>query len=388
MSLGERWRAEMRHELEAAISLRHTLHSEPRVSGDEADTCERVVEALGLDKGRPIATTGRLVPVAAGTDPAVGAVVLRTELDALPVVERTDVPWSASNGAMHACGHDVHMAGLVAVARAAARLDLPAPLVALLQPREEGAESGARDVVAEGGLHGVDAVVAAHVQPQLPPHQLSAAAGAVNAATDEFTVTVTGRGGHTGYPHTVADPVLALSSIVVALQQLAARRIDPVTGVTCMVTQLQAGSAPNVVPGTAIGSGTLRTMRPVDRDLAHRAMREIISHLAAAHGCDGALDFANCEPTLVNDPTLAAATSALLLDMGYDVDTEFRSFGSDDFAHYCHHARGLMMFVGTGAAGGTLHDASYLPGDEYVELVADALIAGYCAAIDTAIETG
>src|SRR4051794_9753631 len=214
MSLGERWRAEVRHELEAAISLRHTLHAEPRVSGDEADTCELVVEALGLDKGRPIATTGRLVEVSAGTDPSARAVVLRTELDALPVVERTNAPWSALNGAMHACGHDVHMAGLVAVARAAARLELPAPLVALLQPREEGAESGARDVVAEGGLHGVDSVVAAHVQPQLPPHQVSSAGGAVNAATDEFTVTVTGRGGATRHPPTGAGPGAARPSLL------------------------------------------------------------------------------------------------------------------------------------------------------------------------------
>ena len=160
--------------------------------------------------------------------------------------------------------------------------------------------------------------------------------------------------------------------------------MDPVVGVACMVTQLEAGSAPNVVPDRALGTGTLRTMRAVDRDHVHRAMHDIVSHVAAAHDCQGRLEFANCEPTLVNDDRLALATGALLLDDGYDVVSDFRSFGSDDFAHYCHYVRGLMMFVGTGVAGGGLHGAAFLPGDEYVALVADALIAGYCAAVDTA----
>ena len=154
---------------------------------------------------------------------------------------------------MHACGHDVHMAALVAVCRAARQLDLPVPLVALLQPREEGVDSGAVDVVAEGGLDGIGAIVAAHVQPQLPAGVVGVTAGPVNAATDEFTITVRGRGGHSGYPHTVDDSVLALSAIVVSLQQLSARRIDPVVGVACMVNQLRAGSANNVVPDVAVG---------------------------------------------------------------------------------------------------------------------------------------
>jgi amidohydrolase len=205
--------------------------------------------------------------------------------------------------------------------------------------------------------------------------------GPVNAAIDEFTVTVSGQGGHSGYPHTVTDSVLALASIVVSLQQLGARRVDPVVGIACMVNRLRAGTANNVVPASAIGSGTVRTMREEDRTRAREALVEIASNVAAAHGCTAHVRIADGSPPLHNDEHLATRAYLLLEDMGHQVTADFRSFGSDDFAHYCASTRGLMMFVGTGAEGGGLHDATFLPGDEYVGMVADALVAGYCAAV-------
>jgi amidohydrolase len=381
MSLAESWRDAVRRELDVAVALRHELHQEPRVSGDESDTADRISTTIGAGPGRVVAGTGRLIELT-GADLS-GAVVLRTELDGLPVTERTTAPWASRNGAMHACGHDVHMAALVAVCRAAAHVQLPLPLAALLQPREEGANSGAVDVVDSGLLDGVGAVVAAHVQPQLPPGTIAATPGPVNAAIDEFTVTVRGRGGHSGYPHTVTDSVLALSTVVVALQQLGARRVDPTVGIACMVNQLQAGSANNVVPDRAVASGTVRTMRETDRQQARDAMRDIASHVAAAHGCTAEVRIARGEPALVNDEHLATRTHLLLEEMGHPVTAEFRSFGSDDFAHYCGRTRGLMLFVGTGDAYGRLHDATFLPDDRYVATVADALVAGYCAAVDS-----
>jgi amidohydrolase len=378
MSLSEQWRAAVRRELDVAVALRHELHASPRLSGDETDTAERVTAAIGAGPGQLVARTGRLIPVVGGSS---GALVMRAELDALPIMERTDVPWASHNAAMHACGHDIHMAALVAVARAASHLDLPVPLVALLQPREEGADSGALSVVEEGWMDGVRAVVAAHVQPRLPVGTVAITPGAVNAGIDTFTITVRGRGGHSGYPHTVTDSVLALASVVVSLQQLGARRVDPVVGVACMVNQLRAGTANNVVPDSAVGSGTLRTMREEDRTRAHEALVQIATNMAAAHDCIAEVHVEGGVPPLVNDGHLATRTFLLLEEMGHPVTAEFRSFGSDDFAHYCAGTRGLMMFVGTGDAGGGLHDATFLPGDEYVATVADALVAGYCAAV-------
>ena len=254
MSLVEHWRAAVRRELDVAVALRHELHAAPRLSGDETDTADRVAAAIGRGPGLAVAETGRLIQVVGEGG---GAVAMRTELDALPLAERTGVPWASGNGTMHACGHDVHMAALVAVARAASGLDLPVPLVALLQPREEDADSGALSVVSQGAMDNVAAVVAAHVQPRLPVGIVAVTPGAVNAGIDTFTVTVRGQGGHSGYPHTVTDSVLALASVVVSLQQLGARRVDPVIGIACMVNQLRAGTADNVVPDSAVGSGTV-----------------------------------------------------------------------------------------------------------------------------------
>lgn len=381
MSLLAAWCEACRHELPAAVALRHELHQEPRVSGDESDTADRVAEAINAGPGRVLARTGRLITVVAGSTDR-PAVAIRTELDGLPVRERTGAPWASANGAMHACGHDVHMAALVATCRAARNLDLPIPLVAVLQPREEGADSGAADVVAGGGLDGIGAIIAAHVQPQLAAGVVGVAAGPVNAGLDEFTITVHGRGGHSGYPHTVDDSVLALSAIVVSLQQLAARRVDPLVGIACMVTQLRAGSANNVVPDVAIGSGTVRTMSPGDREMARAALHDIARSVAGAHGCYADVQIAPGEPPLVNDSLLAQATAQLLEKEGHPVSTEFRSFGSDDFSRYGAAARGLMAFVGTGAERGGLHDPGFLPDDSYVGVVAESLIAGCCAALE------
>jgi amidohydrolase len=189
MELIERWRSAVRDELPGAIDLRHDLHADPRVTGDEEDTAKALSAAIGLGDGERVAGTGRLIRVSE-PDESRAAIALRTELDALPVVETTTVPWRSDGEAMHCCGHDVHMAALTAVVRAAHHVELPVPLVAVLQPREEGSNSGARDVVAEGALEGVDAIIAAHVQPQLGPRIIATTSGAVNAGTDEFEMVI------------------------------------------------------------------------------------------------------------------------------------------------------------------------------------------------------
>jgi amidohydrolase len=372
------WRAGVQDLLPAAVTLRHELHAAPCLGRGETPSAQAVVDWISRGDGEVIAETGRLLRLPGGVGPAIA---VRAELDALPVEEDTGVPWASTNGAMHACGHDVHLAGLALVVRAAESLDLPRPLVALLQPREEGVDSGAQDIIDEGGLTGIEAVIAAHVQPRVEKGVIAVTPGPVNAAMDTFEVVVTGRGGHSGYPHTVDDSVLALSAVVVALQQVGARRIDPTAGVACMVNQIHAGTADNVVASRAVCSGTVRTMRPQDRETAHRAIEEIATSVAAGYGCRAVVSVGRGEPVLANDVELAVGTGELLTELGHAVDPTFRSFGSDDFAAYCQHVRGLMVFVGTGAERGGLHDASYLPDDLYVATVADALIAGYCAAL-------
>ncbi len=364
-------------ELPAAVALRHELHAEPYVSGAEAPTTERVAAALSWDECEPVAGTGALLA------PRPGAVVLRAELDALPVVERTDVAWRAGGAAMHACGHDVHLAAAVAAGRAVAATDPDVPVAVLLQPREESPPSGARDVVRSGVLdrYGVRAVVAAHVQPQLPPRRVGVTPGAVNASVDEFEIVVHGRGGHAAYPHTVRDPVLAASAVVVALQQLAARRVDPLHGAVCTVGRIAGGTAANVVPDRVTLLGTLRAMWPADREALRQGLQEIATATAAAHGCRAEVVEVSGEPALHNDPGLAAAAAERLGALGVEVDTTWRSFGSDDFSYYGADRPSLMAFVGVdgGARGGGLHEPTFLPPDDSVELVARTLVGCYLA---------
>ncbi len=382
--LQDRWEAAVEAELPSAIALRHRVHADPRASGDEEDTARVVLEALGAGEGVRVAKTGRAV-LFPGTGPG-PAVVLRAELDALPVTERTGAPWASETSLMHACGHDVHLAALVATCRAAALVGVPRPILAVLQPREETSPSGALDIVESGLLseYGVDAAIGAHVQPRLPAGVVSAVPGPVNASTDEFDVVVRGQGGHAGYPHLLRDPILALSQIVVTLQQLASRRVDPVFGAVCSVGRIEAGTTANVVPNEARASGSLRLMRAEDRERALEGLAEVVHGTAKAHGCSAELQISPCEPVLHNDAGLAQRAHRRLLRGDVRVDTDFRSFGADDFAHYCGVTRGLMMFVGLGETAGapSLHDEVFLPPDAAVGQVASALIAGYLAAVE------
>jgi amidohydrolase len=375
MTLAEQAHSALQVELPAAIELRHKLHAAPHVSGAEHPTAAAAVAALGWGEGVPVADAGRLISCCRGS------VILRAELDALPIVERSGVPWAATGLAMHACGHDVHLAACVAAAHAIASCEPDIPVSVLLQPREETAPSGAQDVVRSGVLQrsGARAIVAAHVQPQLPAGVVGVRPGGVNASVDEFEIVVRGRGGHAAYPHTVRDPVLAASAIVVALQQLVSRRVDPVRGAVCTIGRIAAGTAANVVPDEASLLGTLRLTDPRGRAELLTALHEIVESTASAYGCTAAVTARSDEPALINDSVLAAAAALHLEEAGIPIDVEWRSFGSDDFSYYGAELPSLMAFVGVDGGGG-LHDPRFLPPDDTVELVAQVLIACYLAA--------
>lgn len=377
-------REELAAGLGAAIELRHELHASAEPSGAEHRTAELVAAALGAPGAPVVAQTGRLVRIGRPDGPCVA---LRAELDALPITEQTGVSWAATTGAMHACGHDVHLAALTAVCRAAQAVEsqggLPVPLLAVLQPREEAIPSGARDIVASGALEAQlpGAIVAVHLQHQLPPGTIAAAVGTVNAATDDIEITVEGTGGHAGYPQLAADPVVALCQSVLALQHAVSRRSDPTHAVVVSIGMLQAGQAANVIPSQASAYGTLRVLDEADRPGLHAMVREIVEHTCLAHGCRGTVTITEGEPALVNDEALTVATWPWLREAGFRVDTAFRSCGADDFSYYSRGGRTLMLFLGAGGRH-ALHHPEFLPGDELVGQVASALLAGYLGAVN------
>ena len=347
-----------------------------------------MAEALDTRDVEPIAGTGLI----ARTGPTGGrAVAVRAELDALPITERTGAPFAAEGGFMHACGHDVHMAALAALYRAARRSGgtLAGPLLALFQPSEESYPSGAQ-VISRGRSLAADvgAIVAAHVHPEVSWGCASVEPGPVNASCDYLRITVKGAGGHGAYPHRTRDPILALSHVVVALQSLVSRRLDPMHPGVFSVGWTHAGSAENVIPETAEAGGTLRVLEPEDRAPLREAAREIAKATARAHGCAAKVEFTEGEPATANDYALAASARTLLPGAGFGLAPPMRSCGSDDFGFYGRLAPTLMVFVGLDGATGTgrfpLHDPRFLPPPEAVEAVARAQAVALAAALAAA----
>lgn len=373
--------AALDEELPAAAALRHRIHARPCLSGAEAATRDLVLAALPAGSTTKVADSGAVVRIG-GPGPAVA---VRAELDALAVQEKTGAAWTSEHpGLMHACGHDVHLAALTALARALDRKGGPAPLLAVLQPREETYPSGAQDIVEDGILEREQcrSVIGAHVQPLLPAGTVACTPGGVNASADEFTVTVHGRSGHAAYPHLTRDPVVTLAHVVVALQSLVSRGTDPMSHVVLSVSTLAAGTAANVIPGTAEARGTLRALGTGDRETLHARLAEVTGLVAQAHGCTAQVDITRGEPVLDNDAALTAATGPLLGSLGLSVGDDLRSAGSDDFSFFCAQLPSLMLFVGTHGGTEQLHSPTFLPPDERIRDVAHAMLAGYLAAAE------
>jgi amidohydrolase len=373
----------LEEELPRALELRERLHMIPEPSHGEHATSGLVAEALRTRRVESVARMGLLARVG----PPGEAIVVRAELDALPIEEETGSSFAATNGFMHACGHDVHMAALAALFRAAGRSEgsLPKPLAALFQPSEEAYPSGADLVVREGVLEEeTGAVVAAHVHPDVPWGSVSVEAGPVNASSDNLHITVEGSGGHGAYPHRVHDPILALSHAVVALQSLVSRRLDPMHAAVFSVGWMRAGSAENVIPGVGEAGGTLRALDPADRQPLRRMACEIVENTARAHGCVARIDVTEGEPATVNDPALAEAARSLLPEAGFQPAPAMRSCGSDDFGFYGRTSPTLMLFVGLKNGSGTqnvpLHHPRFLPSNEAVRAVARAQAVAFTAA--------
>jgi amidohydrolase len=338
-----------------------------------------------------VAGTGLLLRVGAAAGPAVA---VRAEMDGLPVDEATGVPFTATGGVMHACGHDVHMAALVALIRAARAVEaeLPVPLVAVFQPSEETHPSGAERIVAQGvpAEEGIRAMTAVHLHPKVRWRIVTVDEGPVNASLDHLRVlveVVEGAGGHAAYPHEARDPILALSQIVVSLQQVVSRRMDPTGDAALTIGWLRAGSADNVIPDRAEAGGTLRVLQPDARAPLLEATREVVEHTARAHGCTARVEVTEGEPAVANDAALAQTVRALLPQAGLEPAAEMRSCGSDDFGYFAAAVPSLMMFLGLGGAPGDqgrpLHHAQFLPSDEAVEAVAHAQVAAYTGAAES-----
>jgi amidohydrolase len=339
------------------VELRRALHREPELGLHLPRTQERVLAAL---EGQGIElTTGTALSSVTGVIRGGGGagrtVLLRGDMDALPVHERNDLPYRSRNGAMHACGHDLHTAMVVGAARVLAdRADeLAGEVVLMFQPGEEGFD-GARHMLEEGvldaGSQPVSAAFALHATPALLPRGFMVSRpGPMLSAVDTLHVTVRGRGGHASVPHRAGDPVPAACEMVVALQTMVTRRFDVFDPVIVTVGTFHAGTQHNVIPDDAVFQASLRSFSPAARERVTEESVRLCRAIAQAHGLEVDAHVQSLYPVTVNDRTEQSFVAALVPEvLGEDRFFEMPnpSTGSEDFSLVLDQVPGSMAFLG------------------------------------------
>jgi amidohydrolase len=342
------------------IALRRELHQRPELGLHLPETQRRVLEALdGLDlEIRTGTALSSVVAVLRGgaTAPGEGPVVLlRGDMDALPVTEEVDVPYVSRNvGQMHACGHDLHVAALVGAARILHQMrdEVAGDVVFMFQPAEEG-PGGAEPMIEEGLLTAagrpVDAAFALHVMAaEYPKRQWVSRPRALMAAVDRLRVRVVGAGGHGAQPHRALDPVPVLCEIVLAMQTLVTRTVDPFDTVVLTVGRIEAGTRDNIIPDDGELAATLRTFSAETRDRVLDAVRRLATGIAAAHGMRAELVADEHYPATVNDDAEYALGQQTVVDLfGADRFTERPTpeMGSEDMSFVMQRVPGAYFFV-------------------------------------------
>ncbi|MHB1431996.1 MAG: M20 metallopeptidase family protein [Streptosporangiaceae bacterium] len=339
------------------ITLRHAIHAEPEIGLHLPRTQQKVLAALD---GLPLeVSTGTalssVTAVLRGGRPG-PTVLLRGDMDALPVTERSGVDYASQvPGAMHACGHDLHTSMLAGAARLLAerQADLPGNVIFMFQPGEEG-DGGARLMIEEGLLTAAGerpvAAFALHVESGLLPLGVVATrAGTAMAAADTLHVTVRGRGGHGSQPHGAADPIPAACEIVTALQTMVTRRFDVFDPVVLTVGTFHAGTKDNIIPDDAAFIATVRTFSAAARDQIRDLSLGLVRQIAQAHGLSAEAEYVDGYPVTANDQREFAFTERTVTDLfgpGRFLDAPNPITGSEDFSYVLQEVPGTFMMIG------------------------------------------
>lgn len=334
-----------------SIELRREIHRYPEPGFEEERTAaliERELSALGI-KYRRIAKTA-VVGVIDGAKP--GRVAgLRADMDCLTLTERSGESFASERpGLMHACGHDAHTAMLLGAARVlqASREALSGKTVLLFQPAEEG-PGGALPMIAEGALENphVDAVTMLHVDTRLETGTIGVSGGPVNAAADEFHITITGQGGHGSAPHMAADAIPAAAAAVLALQNIAARETDPLKSVVVTVGTIEGGYRNNIIADRVFMTGTFRSQEQEIRDGLEARARRILEGIASAYNVKADIKVIYGYPAVINDRPLAEAFAERMSRRGcVQVVSPPPTMGGEDFAYFAQRVPGVMVRLG------------------------------------------
>ncbi|HYA54633.1 MAG TPA: M20 family metallopeptidase [Thermoplasmata archaeon] len=383
----EPWLAIARRTLPAMRAWRMGFHQEPELSEHEERTREKVIAALqelgisyrAFDDGF-YGVVGTIGPDRSGP-----VVALRADMDALPVTEKTGLPFQSKYpGKMHACGHDVHMSALLGAAAMLVRggRSMPGPVKLFFQPaEEEGNRGGALPLMEHGALEDprVNYVVGQHVDPALPLGTVGWRIGATMAAADFFRITVYGRGGHASTPQQGPDAIVIASEIVSGLQTLVSRVREPFDPVVVSVGSFHGGTRHNILPSEVVLEGTVRTLRASTRELMERTLRRKVRAIAAGHGARARVEYRQGYPPLINH---AAATrvvaDGLTVEMGRSsiVEVEHPLMGAEDFSRYLERLPGTFLRLGVGNPDrpASLHSATFAPDDRALVVGAAVLV--------------
>ncbi len=381
---------------ETIIAARHQIHANPELGNREFETAALVaghLTALGLEVRTGVAHTG-VVGILRGGKPG-PVVALRADMDALPVTEETDLPFRSTKrttyndrevGVMHACGHDIHTSILMGVASVLTDLkeELAGSVLFIFQPAEEGSPAGesggASLMIEEGVFEGVEpsAIFALHIDPQVPVGDIIYTAGPALAASDGFSITVTGKQTHAARPHTGIDPIVMAAQVVLALQTIPSRTLDPLDSCVVTVGMIHGGERSNIIPENVRLTGTVRSYSDDVRDTVERRMTEIVEGITKAGGGSYQLNYSRGLPPTINDPALVRSMiPTLQAALGSDHVIEGAPWmASEDFSYYARLVPGFIFFLGSlkeGTESGDLHNPSMRADDSAIPVGIRAL---------------
>nr|WP_123668796.1 M20 family metallopeptidase [Actinocorallia herbida] len=373
------------------VDLRRAIHAEPETGLDLPATQDKVLDALNglpleITKGRALSS---VTAVLHGSRPG-PTVLLRADMDALPLTEHTDIAYrSRTPGAMHACGHDLHTSMLVGAARLLSAEDFAGSVILMFQPGEEG-HAGAKHMIDEGVLEATwqkpIAAYALHVTASmLPAGYVISKGGPIMAAADTVTVTVRGAGGHASMPQHARDPIPAACEMVLAAQTFVTRSFDVFDPVVVTIGSVHAGAAANVIPDDAVFTGTVRSFSSGSQERVREGLHRVFQGIAAAHGVDVEIDYRIDYPVTVNDfgeAARLASSARALLGEEYYFDVPQPVPASEDFSFILADVPGALAMVGATPAD---RDAATAPGNHSAEAEFDDAVLSRGGALYAAL---
>ncbi|MGG1878477.1 M20 family metallopeptidase [Paenibacillus cisolokensis] len=336
------------------VAWRRHLHSHPELSFHERETAAYVAERLreiGIEVRTGVGGHGVIGSLKGGKPGK--TVVLRADMDALAIQDEKDCEYASKvPGAMHACGHDGHTSMLLGAAAyfASRREEVEGEIRFLFQPAEEVCPGGAIEMIRDGALEGADVIYGLHLWTPLPVGQVASAPGPLMASADEFFIDITGRGGHGGMPHVTSDALVAGAALVMQLQTIVSRSVDPLQPAVVTVGTFQAGTAQNVIAGTSRITGTVRTFDEETRLMVRRKIEAMAASVAETYGAQESVSYLMGYPPLVNDEAETARffrTAPKVFEPGA-IKESTKLMPAEDFSYYLREIPGCFIFIGAG----------------------------------------